>query len=75
MTSQQQPHPPLPRCPFCSTSKSVQPYGESVHQFYCRKCDKIFEDVDDGEVGYGRPEKIAERRERQAEKRAGGKRR
>jgi hypothetical protein len=53
-----------PTCPRCHSRRHVIPSGQNVHTFACRKCQIQFEDGDDGEVGYGRPEKYAERNER-----------
>lgn len=59
---------PIPPCPWCHSSASVQPAG-GLRTFYCRRCQREFDDTDDGEIGYGRPEKYAMRKEsRQARK-------
>lgn len=53
-----------PRCPWCGTAKSVSASGTNPHAFYCGRCSREFEDIDDGDVGYGRPEKRLERKEK-----------
>ena len=53
-----------PHCPWCNTNKHVRTSGTNLHAFYCGRCGREFEDVDDGDVGYGRPEKRMEREER-----------
>lgn len=58
---------PLPPCPWCNTARHVQPAG-GLRTFYCRRCQREFDDSDDGEVGYGRPEKYAMRKESQQER-------
>jgi hypothetical protein len=49
-------------CPWCRTSKHVRP-SDNPHGFYCSQCGREFEDVDDGVVGYGNPERFAIRNE------------
>ena len=53
---------PLPPCPWCKTAKKVYKHGE--RDFVCLGCKRIFDGIDDGEIGYGRPEKYAQRNER-----------
>jgi hypothetical protein len=53
-----------PRCPKCERSKRVIPSGDNYHTFACLDCNIQFEDIDDGDVGRGRPEKFAVRNER-----------
>jgi len=53
---------PLPVCPWCQTSRHTQT-GSRAHAFFCRSCKREFEDVDDGDIGYGNPEKYAVRKE------------
>lgn len=51
------------RCPRCR-QRSKTPTA-TPHAFYCHQCKMEFDaSGDDGEVGYGRPEKVAERHER-----------
>lgn len=52
----------LPKCPWCNTAKHVAALG--CHRLYCGKCKREFEDVNDGDIGYGRPSKRMEREER-----------
>ena len=59
---------PLPPCPWCHTAAHVQPAGQP-RSFYCRRCQREFDDSEDGEVGYGRPEKYAMRKETQQQAR------
>lgn len=51
------------KCPKCGRTTSTP--GDRQHVWYCHHCRAYFEDVDDGDVGYGRPEKRLERAERQ----------
>jgi hypothetical protein len=44
--------------------------GTNLHAFYCANCRREFEDVEDGTIGYGRPEKYAQREERRAQRKA-----
>jgi hypothetical protein len=53
-----------PKCVRCGSQKHVHSEGSNPHQFYCGRCKISFEDVDDGEVGYGNPERFATRNER-----------
>ena len=52
----------LPACPWCKTAKKVYKYGE--REFFCNGCKRIFDGIDDGEIGYEQPEKRMEREER-----------
>ena len=52
----------LPPCPWCHTSRKVYPHGE--REFFCGGCKRLFDLEKDGDVPYGDPAKIAERRER-----------
>lgn len=52
-----------PRCPKCGRP-SRTPHGDHAREFYCHSCRMSFEDADDGDIGYGRPEKRIERSER-----------
>ena len=54
-----------PRCPWCNTTKHVRPSGTSYRAWYCGRCGKEFEPEDDGDIGYGRPSKRLERKERE----------
>ena len=58
---------PTPKCPWCKTAKKVYTHGE--REFICLGCKRIFDGIDDGEIGYGRPEKRMEREERRKERR------
>lgn len=55
-----------PKCPLCKTSKYVRVNGPK--DYTCLDCKMDFDGVDDGTVGYGRPEKYAERAERRQQK-------
>ena len=52
-----------PSCPRCHKRKRVIPAGDNVHTFACLDCQFCFENVDDGTIGRGRPDRIAARRE------------
>ena len=53
---------PTPRCPKCGRPTATTS-GNNDHVFYSHHCKLEFEDCDDGETGYGRPDRIAERNE------------
>jgi len=55
---------PSPACPWCRTARYVRPSGANLKAWYCPLCRREFEAGDDGLVGYGPPEKFAERAER-----------
>lgn len=55
-----------PNCLWCGTNKHVAEVGP--HHFYCGKCKREFDDVDDGDIGYGRPSKRKEYQERSQER-------
>jgi len=52
-----------PKCPWCNTRKHVRTSGTNRHAFYCGRCGREFEDVDDGDVAYGRPDRRMIRQE------------
>lgn len=52
----------LPKCPWDGTNKYVRKIGDK--HFYCSKCGREFDGIDDGDVTYGRPSKRLEREER-----------
>jgi uncharacterized Zn finger protein len=56
----------LPACPRCGSRKRVIRAGDNEHTFGCLDCQQLWEDVDDGDVGRGRPETVAIRREEYA---------
>lgn len=59
----------LPLCPWCLTDKCVHASNSNQKAFCCRRCGREFEaEDDDGVVGYGRPEKYAERAERRQQR-------
>lgn len=59
-----------PPCPWCHSSKHVQASGTTMKAMYCRRCGREFEADDmDGEIGYGSPEKYAQRAERRRQQR------
>lgn len=49
------------KCPLCGKAKHVRVNGP--RDFTCMDCKMDFDGVDDGDVGYQRPERIASRRE------------
>ena len=53
---------PIPRCPKCGTNKHAYTHGE--REFWCRKCNVLYDGIDDGDVGYGAPDKRMNREER-----------
>lgn len=57
----QQPEPP---CIRCGKRKTVYPHGE--REWWCRECNVIFDCEDDGDIGYSRPDRHAERKEEYA---------
>lgn len=59
-----------PRCPWCNTARHVSSSATTLRAWYCGKCRREFEPEDDGDLGYGRPERRLERQEREAEQRA-----
>jgi len=56
-----------PRCPLCGTMSRTTSHGKD--RWYCHHCRMEFE-PDDGDIGYGRPEKRLEREERRTERMA-----
>ena len=60
-----------PKCPRCHSTHHVRESGNNHHVFYCGKCGREFEDVDDGEVGYGRPDRRLIRKENGLQKQQG----
>ena len=56
-------------CPWCGTAAHVR-RRPNTHAVYCRRCKREFEDVDDGTIGYGPPD----RRMRREEARTDGRR-
>ena len=56
----------IPVCPWCNTAKHVRLTG--FRHFYCGRCGREFDGVDDGETGYGDPAKTAERKEQRQER-------
>lgn len=53
------------RCPRCGRP-SATTTATNDHTFWCSHCSIEFDDQDDGDVGYGTPERHAMRHERQA---------
>lgn len=51
----------LPRCPWCGNARRV--YAHGSREFFCDGCKRIFDGIDDGDVGYQGPERYAERKE------------
>jgi len=49
------------RCPKCGRRSTTASAGN--HRWYCHHCRMEFEDQDDGDITYGRPEKRLERDE------------
>ncbi len=60
-----------PSCPWCHTAINVITSGTTWRAWYCRRCGREFEAEDDGDIGYGRPDRIAERREEWERRRRG----
>jgi len=50
------------RCPRCKLP-SHTPHAANPHAWYCHHCHTPFEDIDDGDIAYGRPCRRLERRE------------
>ncbi|MBN2133636.1 MAG: hypothetical protein JW741_29310 [Sedimentisphaerales bacterium] len=50
-------------CPRCG-HRTVTTSGANDHAWYCHDCRMEFEDVDDGDVGYGPPDRRLRREER-----------
>ena len=63
-----------PPCVRCHSAKHVITSGTTPHAFWCGACRIEFEPEDDGDVGRGRPDRNAMRREeyeiRERERRA-----
>lgn len=57
-----------PRCPWCNTARHVRESNANLHAFYCGKCGREFEDVDDGDIAYGRPDRRLIRQENAKDK-------
>jgi hypothetical protein len=60
----------IPACPWCKPrSNATVQTGSLPRSFYCHKCKREFEaddsgrPIDDGDVGYGNPQKFAIRKE------------
>ena len=51
------------RCPSCGHGTATKS-GSTARAWYCHECRLEFEPEDDGDIGYGRPEKRLEREER-----------
>lgn len=54
----------MPRCVRCGSVRYVRTSGTTPRAYHCGKCRIEFEAEDDGLVGYGSPERYAERNER-----------
>lgn len=55
-----------PPCPKCN-SRKTRPNGERL--FWCVKCEMLFDlSGEDGDIGYGDPARVAERREKREKK-------
>jgi hypothetical protein len=59
---------PDPECPWCETNRHVRATGE--REFWCAKCKRTFDGIDDGTIAYGPPDRRINREERHEEKRA-----
>ena len=55
-----------PKCPWCKTAAQVYEHGD--REFWCRRCNRIFDGIDDGDVGYGGPSRRMEREERRQQR-------
>lgn len=51
----------LPPCPRCRTAKCVRVKEDKL--FICDNCHGLFDGIDDGDIGYGRQDRYAERKE------------
>ncbi len=49
------------KCPMCGKAKHVVIHGP--HDYACLNCKMNFDGIDDGDIGRGRPDRNAERRE------------
>lgn len=56
----------MTRCPRCNTPSETE--TNRPHAYYCHRCQMEFEAIDDSDIGYGRPSKRLERKERQRER-------
>lgn len=56
------------RCPRCNRRTSTTS-SANQHAFYCHHCKMEFEAVDDGDIGYRRPETNAANAEQRAARR------
>jgi len=45
------------KCPMCRTSKHTFLASVGYHRFYCERCKREFEDMDDSDIGYKRPDR------------------
>jgi len=57
----------MPDCPWCGSNRAVYACGE--RNYWCRNCNREWDPEDDGEIGYGRPEVNAMRREERERRR------
>ena len=60
-----------PRCPLCGRIEAVIS-AAGRGRWYCRHCGMEFDDEDDGDIGYGPPDRRLRRQERRASARSDG---
>lgn len=51
----------IPKCPRCGTNKHTR--QQEAKLFFCGRCNMQFDGIDDGDVGYGRQDRYAEKKE------------
>lgn len=51
----------IPNCPKCGTNKHAR--QQEAKLFLCGRCNMQYDGIDDGDVGYGRQDRHAERKE------------
>ena len=52
----------IAKCPQCGRLTAT-PHNATPRAWWCHTCKMVFEDVDDGDIGYGRPSRRLERQE------------
>lgn len=61
--------PITPRCPWCGTPRYVRASGTTYRAWYCGNCGREFEAEEDGDIGYGPPDRRMTRQERHQQRR------
>ena len=54
----------MPDCPRCGDNRQV--YEDGDRYYWCRRCNVGFDAEDDGDIGSGRPDREAMKREERA---------